>query len=424
VGVKPTCPFDVRRVSRVCPYTSYGNTMAKLCIDDLELQGKRLLIRVDFNVPIDEQGTITDDTRIRAALPTINYAIRHGAKVLLISHLGRPKGGPNPKFSLKPAAGRLATLLGSPVEMAEDCVGPGVKARIDRMAPGQVLMLENCRFHPEEEKNDEAFAGALAELCDLYVNDAFGTAHRAHASTVGVTGFVKQSASGFLMREELKQLGALLDSPPRPFIAILGGAKVSDKIGVLANLLPKVDSLLIGGGMAYTFLKAQGHEVGSSRVEADDGLRVAQETMEQARRSNVAIHLPSDHVIAERIGADAPTRTVEGTIPIGFMGLDIGPATVGRFILEIGRAKTILWNGPMGVFELLPFREGTFALAKAIATCSAHSVIGGGDTASAVSLAGVADQMTHISTGGGASLEFLEGAELPGIAALTDKLGQ
>lgn len=395
----------------------------KLCIDDLELQGKRLLIRVDFNVPIDEQGTITDDTRIRAALPTINYAIRHGAKVLLISHLGRPKGGPNPKFSLKPAAGRLATLLGSPVEMAEDCVGPGVKARIDRMAPGQVLMLENCRFHPEEEKNDKAFARALAELCDLYVNDAFGTAHRAHASTVGVTGFVKQSASGFLMREELKQLGALLDSPPRPFIAILGGAKVSDKIGILANLLSKVDSLLIGGGMAYTFLKAQGHEVGNSRVEADDGLRVAQETMEQARRSNVAIHLPSDHVIAERIGADAPTMTVDGTIPIGFMGLDIGPATVGRFILEIGRAKTILWNGPMGVFELLPFREGTFALAKAIATCHAHSVIGGGDTAAAVSLAGVADQMTHISTGGGASLEFLEGKELPGIAALSEKLG-
>ena len=393
----------------------------KLCIDDLELSGKRLLIRVDFNVPIDEQGTITDDTRIRAALPTINHAIQHGAKVLLISHLGRPKGGPNPKFSLEPAAGRLAALLGSPVEVAEDCVGSGVKARIDRMAPGQVLMLENCRFHPEEEKNDEAFARALAELCDLYVNDAFGTAHRAHASTVGVTGFVKQSASGFLMREELKQLGALLDSPPHPFIAILGGAKVSDKIGVLANLLPKVDSLLIGGGMAYTFLKAQGHEVGNSRVEADDGLRVARETMEQARRLNVSIHLPSDHVIAERIGADAPTRIVDGTIPIGFMGLDIGPATIGRFILEVGRAKTILWNGPMGVFELLPFREGTFALAKAIATCHAHSVIGGGDTAAAVSLAGVADQMTHISTGGGASLEFLEGKELPGIAALSEK---
>lgn len=394
--------------------------MTKLCIDDLELQGKRLLIRVDFNVPMDEQGTITDDTRIRAALPTINYAARHGAKILLISHLGRPKGGPNPKFSLGPVAGRLAALLESPVEMAEDCVGPGVKARIDRMRPGQALLLENCRFHPEEEKNDEGFARALAELCDLYVNDAFGTAHRAHASTVGVTRFVKQSACGFLMREELKQLGALLDHPERPFIAILGGAKVSDKIGVLANLLPKVDSFLIGGGMAYTFLKAQGHEVGNSRVEAA-GLRVAQETMAQARRSNVAIHLPSDHVIAERIDADAPTRQVEGTIPIGFMGLDIGPATVDRFIREVGRAKTILWNGPMGVFELLPFREGTFALAKAVAAGRAHSVIGGGDTAAAVSMAGVAEQMTHISTGGGASLEFLEGKELPGIAALTDK---
>jgi phosphoglycerate kinase len=395
--------------------------MAKLCIDDLALQGKRLLIRVDFNVPIDGQGIITDDTRIRAALPTIGYAVRHGAKVLLISHLGRPKGKPNAKLSLRPAAERLAALLGSSVEMAEDCVGPGVKARIDKMVVGQVLMLENCRFHLEEEKNDEAFAKALAELCDLYVNDAFGTAHRAHASTVGVTRFVKQSASGFLMREELVQLGALLDHPEHPFIAILGGAKVSDKIGVLANLLPKVDGLLIGGGMAYTFLKAQGHEVGSSRVEAD-GLKVAQETMEQARRSNVAIHLPSDHVIAERIDADAPTRQIEGSIPVGSMGLDIGPATIGRFTQEVKRAKTILWNGPMGVFELLPFREGTFALAKAVAACSAHSVIGGGDTAAAVSMAGVAEQMTHISTGGGASLEFLEGKELPGIAALTDRV--
>ncbi|HWQ68750.1 MAG TPA: phosphoglycerate kinase [Patescibacteria group bacterium] len=394
--------------------------MAKLCIDDLELSGKRLLIRVDFNVPIDEQGTITDDTRIRAALPTISYAIQHGAKVLLISHLGRPKGGPNPKFSLGPVAGRLAALLGGPVQMAEDCVGPEVKARIDKMGPGNVLMLENCRFHPEEEKNDEAFSGALAGLCDLYVNDAFGTAHRAHASTVGVTRFVKQSACGFLMQTELKQLGALLDSPKRPFVAILGGAKVSDKIGVLANLLPKVDSFLIGGGMAYTFLKAQGQEVGSSRVEAD-GLRIAQETMEQAGRSSVGIHLPSDHVIAERIDADAPTRQVDGSIPVGSMGLDIGPATISRFTQEVRRAKTILWNGPMGVFELLPFREGTFALAKAVAISGAHSVIGGGDTAAAVVQAGVADRMTHISTGGGASLEFLEGKELPGIAALTDK---
>ena len=394
--------------------------MPKLCIDDLELPGKRLLIRVDFNVPMDSHGTITDDTRIRAALPTISYAIRHGAKVLLISHLGRPKGGPNPKFSLRPVAGRLAALLEGPVQMAEDCVGPEVKARIDRMGSGDVLMLENCRFHPEEEKNDEKFAKALAELCDLYVNDAFGTAHRAHASTVGVTRFVKQSACGFLMQTELKQLRTLLDRPERPFIAILGGAKVSDKIGVLANLLPKVDSLLIGGGMAYTFLKAQGHEVGSSRVEAD-GLRVAQETMEQARRSNVAIHLPSDHVIAERLDARALTRRVEGMIPSGWLGLDIGPTTVGRFVQQIGQAKTVLWNGPMGVFELPPFREGTSAIARAVAASGAHSVIGGGDTAAAVAQAGVAEKMTHISTGGGASLEFLEGKELPGIAALSEK---
>jgi len=394
--------------------------MAKLCIDDLELKGKRLLIRVDFNVPLDDQGTITDDIRIRGALPTINYAVGQGAKVLLISHLGRPKGGPFSKFSLRPVAVRLSELLRRPVEMAEDCVGPDVKARIERMGAGQVLMLENCRFHPEEEKNDEAFARTLAHLCDLYVNDAFGAAHRAHASTVGVTRFVKQAACGFLMRTELQHLGALLDSPKRPFVTILGGAKVSDKIGVLANLLPKVDSFLIGGGMAYTFLKVQGQEVGSSLVEADR-LTVAGETMERARRSKVAIHLPTDHIIAERVDAGAPTKRVEGTIPSGWMGLDIGPVTLSRFAQEVGQAKTILWNGPMGVFELPPFREGTFGLAKAVAASGADSVIGGGDTAAAVAQAGVADKMTHISTGGGASLEFIEGKELPGIAALTDK---
>ncbi len=392
----------------------------KLCIDELELKGKRLLIRVDFNVPLDDQGTITDDIRIRGALPTINYAVGQGAKVLLISHLGRPKGGPSSKFSLRPVAVRLSELLRRPVEMAEDCVGPDVKARIERMDAGQVLMLENCRFHPEEEKNDETFARALADLCDLYVNDAFGAAHRAHASTVGVTRFVKQAACGFLMRTELQHLGALLDSPKRPFVTILGGAKVSDKIAVLANLLSKVDIFLIGGGMAYTFLKFQGQEVGSSLVEADR-LTVAGETMERARRSKVAIHLPTDHVIAERVDAGAPTKRVEGTIPSGWMGLDIGPVTLSRFAQEIGQAKTILWNGPMGVFELPPFREGTFGLAKAVAASGAHSVIGGGDTAAAVAQAGVADKMTHISTGGGASLEFLEGKELPGIAALTDK---
>lgn len=394
--------------------------MAKLCIDDLDLKGKRLLIRVDFNVPLDEQGAVTDDTRVRAALPTINYAVHHGAMALLLSHLGRPKGGPSAKLSLRPVAARLSALLGRPVEMADDCVGDGVKIRIDGMAEGQVLMLENCRFHSGEEKNDETFARSLAELCDLYVNDAFGAAHRAHASTVGVTRFVKQAACGFLMRTELEHLGALLDSPKRPFVTILGGAKVSDKIGVLTNLLSKVDSFVIGGGMAYTFLKAQGYEVGSSLVEADR-LSMARETMEEARRSKVAIHLPTDHIIAERIDANAPTRRVEGTIPIGWLGLDIGPSTLARFVREVGRAGTVLWNGPMGVFEMPPFREGTFAIARAVATSGAHSVVGGGDTAAAVAQAGVAEKMTHISTGGGASLELLEGKELPGIAALSEK---
>ena len=392
----------------------------KYCIDDLDLNGKRVLIRVDFNVPLDEHGKIADDTRVRAALPTIHYAVEHGARVLLISHLGRPKGGPSPKLSLAPVAVRLSALLGHPVEMADDCVGPGVKARIDRMGAGQVLMLENCRFHPEEEKNDEAFARALADLCDLYVNDAFGTAHRAHASTVGVARFIKKAACGFLMRTELEHLGAVLASPKRPFVAILGGAKVSDKIGVLTNLFSRVDSVLIGGGMAYTFLKAQGHEVGNSLVEANR-LSVAREAMEQAKRSKVAVRLPIDHVVAERVDAGATTRLVEGSIPSGWMGLDIGPATVGRFVEEIGRAKTILWNGPMGVFELAPFQKGTFALARAVAASGAHSIIGGGDTAAAVAQAGVAEKMTHISTGGGASLEYLEGKELPGIAALSEK---
>ncbi len=394
--------------------------MAKLCIDDLDLKEKRLLIRVDFNVPLDSQGAVTDDTRVRAALPTITYAVRHGARAVLLSHLGRPKEGPSAKFSLRPVAARLSALLGGPVEMAEDCVGAEVKTRIDRMSSGQVLMLENCRFHPEEEKNDETFARALAELCDVYVDDAFGTAHRAHASTVGVTRFVKQSACGFLVQAELRHLGALLDSPKRPFVAILGGAKVSDKIGVLANLLSRVDSFVVGGGMAYTFLKAQGHEVGNSIVEADR-LSMAKETMERARSSKVSVHLPSDHVIAERVDAHVPIRRVEGAIPGGWLGLDIGPATLGRFVQEIGRARTVLWNGPMGVFELPPFQEGTFGIARAVAASGAHSVIGGGDTAAAVTQAGVAEKMTHISTGGGASLEFLEGKQLPGIAALTEK---
>jgi phosphoglycerate kinase len=395
--------------------------MAKYCINDLELKGKRLLIRVDFNVPLNDQGAITDDTRIRAALPTVTYALDHGAKVLLLSHLGRPKGVRSARFSLSPVAPRLAAMLGRPVEMAEDCVGPAVKARIDRMGAGQVLMLENCRFHPGEETNDKEFSRALAELCDLYVNDAFGAAHRAHASTVGVTRFVERAASGFLMRRELEQLGALLDSPKRPFMAILGGAKVSDKIAVLGNLLPGLDSVMIGGGMAYTFLKAQGLEVGGSRVEADS-LHAARDATREAERAKVAIHLPGDHVIAERLDASAPARVVEGAIPSGWLGLDIGPATRDRFVQEIGRARTIFWNGPMGVFELAPFREGTYAIARALAASGAHTVVGGGDTAAALAGAGVGEKITHISTGGGASLEFLEGKELPGIAALPEKV--
>jgi len=394
--------------------------MAKYCIDDLELKGKRLLIRVDFNVPLDALGAITDDTRVRAALPTLTYALDRGAKVLLLSHLGRPKGVRSARFSLAPVAPRLAALLGRPVEMAEDCLGATVRGRIDRMGAGQVLMLENCRFHPEEEQNDERFSRALADLCDLYVDDAFGAAHRAHASTVGVTKFVTQAACGFLMRRELEQLGALLDSPKRPFMAILGGAKVSDKIGVLANLLSGLDSVMIGGGMAYTFLKAQGHEVGNSRLEPDY-LSAARETMRGAERARVPIRLPSDHVIAERLDASAPAEVVEGAIPSGWSGLDIGPATRDRFVQEIGRAKTIFWNGPMGVFELSPFREGTFTIARALAASGAHTVVGGGDTAAALAAAGVSERISHISTGGGASLEFLEGKELPGIAALADK---
>jgi phosphoglycerate kinase len=394
--------------------------VAKLCIDDLDVGGKRLLIRVDFNVPLDERGEVADDTRLRATLPTITYAAERGAKVLLLSHLGRPKGAPSDRLSLRPVAVRLSALLGRPVAMAEDCVGPRVAARVDRMADGDILMLENSRFHPGEEENDQAFSRALADLCDVYVNDAFGTAHRAHASTVGVTRFVRQAACGFLMRRELEQLDALLGSAPRPFVAILGGAKVADKIGVMTNLLSRVDAFLVGGGMAYTFLKARGDAVGDSLVETDR-LPVAGDVLRRAGRANVPIHLPGDHVIAERVAADAPARVVAGPIPSGWLGLDIGPETVRRFTQEIRRARTILWNGPMGVFELSPFQAGTFAIARAIAASGAHSVIGGGDTVAAVAQAGVAEQVTHISTGGGASLEYLEGAELPGVAALSDK---
>ena len=395
--------------------------MDKLSITDVELAGKRVLIRVDFNVPLDARQVVTDDTRIRAALPTIRYALDKGAKVLLLSHLGRPKGKVVPAMSLAPAAKRLSDLLGKPVAMASDCIGDAVEAAAGQLAPGQVLMLENCRFHAGDEKNDEAMSRALAKLCDVFVNDAFGAAHRAHASTVGVTKFVPVAAAGFLMAKELEYLGRAMTNPARPFVAILGGAKVSDKIGVLQNLVTKADALLVGGGMAYTFLKAQGMEVGASLLEADK-LGVARTILEAARTKGVTFLLPMDHVIAQKVAADAETRIADSTaIPAGWMGLDIGPKARAAFATAIRGAKTVIWNGPMGVFELAPFREGTFSVARAIAESGAISIVGGGDSVAAVTQAGLADRMSHISTGGGASLEFLEGIELPGVAALTDK---
>jgi len=395
--------------------------MAKVSIADLDLKGKRVLLRVDFNVPLSERQEVTDDTRIRAALPTIRHALGQGAKLLLISHLGRPKGKVVPAMSLAPVAACLSQLLGQPVALAPDCMGNAVKAAAAALRPGQALMLENCRFHAGDEKNDEAMSRALAELCDVFVNDAFGTAHRAHASTVGVTKFVPLSAAGFLMAKELEYLGRAVADPARPFVAILGGAKVSDKIGVLKNLVTKVDALLVGGGMAYTFLKAQGMDVGASLLEAEK-LDVAREILDRARAAGVTFLLPMDHVIAEKAEATAPTRTADSTaIPAGWMGLDIGPKARQAFATVIRGARTLVWNGPMGVFELPPFREGTFAVARAIAVSGATSIVGGGDSVAAVTQAGVADKMSHISTGGGASLEFLEGIELPGVAALTEK---
>ena len=394
--------------------------MQKLTIDRLELKGKRVLLRVDFNVPLDKSLRVSDDTRIRAALPTIRYAMDKGAKVILISHLGRPQGKVIPEMSLRPVAVRLSELLGKEVRMAEDCVGEKVKAEIERMKEGEVLLLENCRFHKEEEENDPAFSRALAELADIYVNDAFGTAHRAHASTVGVTRFLPVAAAGFLMQKEIRYLRDAIQRPERPFVAILGGAKVSDKIGVIRNLMTKVDSLLIGGAMAYTFEKAQGLAVGSSRVE-EDKIALARELLQDASARGLRLLLPQDHVVAPTAEPGAPTQVVaSGSIPEGWKGLDIGPRTIEAYGAEIARARTIFWNGPLGVFEVEPFSRGTLAIARAIAASTATSIVGGGDSAAAVTQAGVAEAITHISTGGGASLEFLEGIELPGLAALND----
>jgi len=390
--------------------------MSKLSIRDLDLKNKTVFIRVDFNVPLAPGGQeITSDKRIRASLPTIRYSLDRGAALILASHLGRPKGKPHPEMSLKPTALRLEELLGRPVKMAPDCIGPEVEKM--RPTPGEVLLLENLRFHPEEEKNDPGFSKQLAALCDVYVNDAFGSAHRAHASTVGMIQFVKQAAAGLLMDKELEYLTGATKNPQRPCIAILGGAKVSDKIEVIQNLLQVVDQMLIGGAMAYTFLKAQGKAVGKSLVE-DDKVDLARQLL--ARAGNKLL-LPVDHVVVTELKDGAEHRVVRD-IPDDMLGVDIGPATIQLYTSAVAKAKTIIWNGPMGVFEKPPFDRGTVALAKAVAGSGAVSVVGGGDSEKAVKSAGVADKISHISTGGGASLEFLAGIELPGVAALTEKL--
>jgi len=390
--------------------------LKKQTVRDVDVRGKRVLVRVDFNVPLAE-GQVTDDTRIRAALPTIRYLLDHDARVILCSHLGRPKGKVKPEFSLGPVARRLEELLDRPVRLLSDCVGPEVEAAVGTMRPGDVVLLENLRFHPEEEANDPAFAAALARLGDLFVNDAFGSAHRAHASTEGVTHYLP-AVAGFLMERELDFLGRALESPERPFVAILGGAKVSDKIGVVENLLGRADTLLIGGGMANTFFKAQGYQMGQSLVE-DEKLDLARDLLARAGDKLV---LPVDVVVADDFAADASFQVVPvEAVPEGWRIMDIGPKTVELFKGRLANARTVVWNGPMGVFEFAPFAQGTMALARALAELDATTIIGGGDSAAAVEQAGVADRVTHVSTGGGASLEFLEGRTLPGVAALLDR---
>jgi len=395
--------------------------MAKLSIRDLDLKGKRVFMRVDFNVPLNDVGTIGDDTRIRASLPTVQYAIERGARVILASHLGRPKGKPNPKMSLRPVATRLAELLGKPVAFAADCIGPEAEKAVSALQNGDVLLLENLRFHPEEEKNDTEFARWLGVLAQVYVNDAFGSAHRAHASTEGITHFLSPCVAGLLMERELQYLSKATEHPVRPYVAIVGGAKVSDKIEFLQNLAKLADSVLIGGAMAYTFLKAQGVEVGRSKVE-DDKLDLAKQLLKSAHVRNIKFMLPTDHVVSDRIDA-ASSATVVNTqnIPADKLGVDIGPLTRAAYAKEIARAKTIVWNGPMGVFEIDQFAEGTLEIARAVAGSNAVSIVGGGDSVAAVTKMGLADKICHISTGGGASLEFLSGMKLPGVEALTDR---
>jgi phosphoglycerate kinase len=392
--------------------------MAVRGVEELPVQGKRVLVRVDFNVPLNPDGSVADDTRLRASLPTIRYLLDQGAAVILLAHLGRPKGKPDPKYTLAPVAARLAELLGQPVRFAADCVGAPAEREARALQPGQVLLLENVRFHAEEEKNDRAFAEQLAALGDLYVDDAFGAVHRAHAS-VEALAHLLPSAAGLLLQRELEALGGLLEQPKRPFAALIGGSKISTKIGVLEHLLPRVDTLILGGGMANTFLKAEGRDIGASLVE-DDQLDVARATLEQACRAGKTVLLPSDVVVADRFAADAQHRTVPvDAVPAGWMILDVGPQTVEQIKQALSGCATILWNGPLGVFEFPAFAAGTLAVARALAGLKdATTVVGGGESVAAVEQAGVADAISHVSTGGGAALELLEGRTLPGVAAL------
>jgi 3-phosphoglycerate kinase len=392
----------------------------KMNVTDMNVKGKRVIVRVDFNVPLDAEGNITDDKRIKGALPTIQYIIENGGKLILVSHLGRPKEGFEAKFSMKPAAEHLSKLLGKEVLLAADVIGEDAKAKAAALKEGEILMLENVRFHKEETKNDPAFAKELASMADIYINDAFGTAHRAHASTAGLADYLP-SACGFLIKKELDFMGKALDNPERPFVAILGGAKVSDKISVIENLIDKVDTLIIGGGMAYTFFKAKGYGVGTSLCELDK-VDLANSLLQKAKEKNVNLLLPVDNVVGKEFDANTEAKTVPSdSIPEGWMGLDIGEETIKLFSDAIKGAKTVVWNGPMGVFEMERFAIGTKKVAEALANSEAITIVGGGDSAAAVEQLGFADKITHISTGGGASLEFLEGKELPGIAVLNDK---
>ena len=399
--------------------------MNKMTIKDLDIQGKRVLMRVDFNVPVKD-GVVGDDTRIVAALPSINHVLENGGSLVLMSHCGRPKGEKNMEFTLKPAADRLAELVDAKVTLAPDVIGDEVKALVDGLQAGEILVLENVRFYKEEEgkgctpEEQETFAKELASFGDVYVSDAFGTAHRAHASMAVVTKFIDQCAAGFLLEKEIEYLGKTLEAPEKPFVAIIGGAKISGKIDVVTNLMDKCDAILIGGGMAYTFYKAMGKEIGGSLVE-EDKVELAGEILKQADEQGVKLMLPVDNMAADAFSAEANTKVVGDSIADGWMALDIGPETIELYCNEVASAKTVVWNGPMGCFEMEPFAKGTFSVCEAVAKSDSVSIIGGGDSVAAVNLSGVADQMSHVSTGGGASLEFMEGKQLPGIVALTDK---